>query len=118
MARTVISCLDVRGHGCLPLLGILLVGFSELGNITEAALLFGGITLILLTLISLALPLSNTIFVIAIITIWLFTWIGPAMWLTSRSPTRRTQIIVCCVLSGISLGQAALGAVLIIGGNA
>ena len=86
-------------------------------KISEAVLLFGGLTALLLLPVYLIVPLSETGFGIAIIAIWLLIWIGGSVWFTSGSRTRRAQITVLAVLSGISLCQATLAFLMILGKN-
>ena len=97
-----------------PLLGIA-ASFSMFDKISEAVLFFGGFTTLLLLPISVVLPLSETVFGIAILAIWVLIWVGGSIWFTSGSRTQRGQIIVLAVMSGISLGQAALALLMILG---
>lgn len=97
-----------------PMLGIA-VGFSMFDKISEAVLLFGGLTALLLLPVYVILPLSETVFGIAIIAIWLFIWIGCSSWFTSGSRTRSAQTTVLAALSGISLAQSALAFLMILG---
>ena len=99
-----------------PMLGIA-ASVSMFDKISEAVLLFGGLTALLLLPVYLIHPLSETVFGIAIIAIWLLLWIGGSIWFTSGSRTRRAQITVLAVLSGISLCQAALAFLMILGKN-
>ena len=99
-----------------PMLGIA-ASVSMFDKISEAVLLFGGLTALLLLPVYLIFPLSETGFGIAIIAIWLLIWIGGSVWFTSGSRTRRAQITVLAVLSGISLCQATLAFLMILGKN-
>ena len=99
-----------------PMLGIA-ASVSMFDKISEAVLLFGGLTALLLLPVYLILPLSETGFGIAIIAIWLLVWIGGSVWFTSGSRTRRAQITVLAVLSGISLCQATIAFLMILGKN-
>jgi hypothetical protein len=99
-----------------PMLGIA-ASFSMFDKISEAVLLFGGLTALLLLPVYLILPLSETVFGIAIIAIWLLIWIGGSLWFMPGSRTRRSQITVLAVLSGISLAQSALAFLMILGKN-
>ena len=84
-------------------------------KISEAVLLFGGLTALLLLPVYVILPLSETVFGIAIIAIWLLIWIGGSLWFMPGSRTGRSQITVLAVLSGISLAQSALAFLMILG---
>ena len=97
-----------------PLLGIA-ASFSMFDKISEAVLFFGGFTTLLLLPISVVLPLSETVFGIAILAIWVLIWMGGSIWFTSGPRTQRGQIIGLALMSGISLGQAALGFLMILG---
>ncbi len=97
-----------------PMLGIA-ASFSMFDKISEAVLLFGGLTALLLLPVYLILPLSETVFGIAIIAIWLLIWIGGSLWFMPGSRTGRSQITVLAVLSGISLAQSALAFLMILG---
>ncbi len=99
-----------------PVLGIA-ASFSMFDEISEAVLFFGGFTALLLLPLYASLPLSETVFGIAIIAIWVLLWSGGSIWFTSGSRTRRAQIAVLAVLSGISLGQSALAFLMILGKN-
>lgn len=99
-----------------PLIGIA-ASFPMFDKISEAVLLFGGLTALLLLPVYVILPLSETVFGIAIIAIWLFIWIGGSLFFMPRSRTRRVQIIVLAVLSGISLCQSAFAFLMILGKN-
>jgi hypothetical protein len=91
--------------------------FSMFDKISEAVLFFGGFTALLFLPVYASLPLSETVFGIAIIAIWVLLWSGGSIWFTSGSRTRRAQITVLAVLSGISLGQSALAFLMILGKN-
>lgn len=97
-----------------PMIGIAF-SFSMFDKTSEAVLLFGGLSGLLLLPIYVIFPLSETVFGMAIVVIWLLIWILASVWLTSGTPSRRTQIIGLATLSGISLMQAALGFLMIIG---
>ena len=97
-----------------PMLGIA-ASFSMFDKISEAVLLFGGLTALLLLPVYVILPLSETVFGIAIIAIWLLIWIGGSLWFMPGSRTGRSQITVLAVLSGISLAQSALAFLMILG---
>ncbi len=97
-----------------PVLGIA-ASFSMFDKISEAVLLFGGLTALLLLPVYVILPLSETVFGIAIIAIWLLIWIGGSLWFMPGSRTGRSQITVLAVLSGISLAQSALAFLMILG---
>lgn len=84
---------------------------------SEAVLFFGGFTALLLLPVYVILPLSETALGIAIITVWLFIWIGCSLLLTSGSRTRSAQNTGLAVLSGISLAQSALAFLMILGKN-
>ena len=84
---------------------------------TEAVLLFGGFTGLLLLPIYMVFTLSESALGIAIMIIWILTWIGPSLWLLSRTRTRRLKFVVVSVLSGISLLQSVLGFLMILGKN-
>ncbi len=99
-----------------PVLGIA-ASFSMFDEISEAVLFFGGFTALLLLPLYASLPLSETVFGIAIIAVWILLWSGGTIWFTSGSRTRRAQITVLAVLSGISLGQSALAFLMILGKN-
>lgn len=99
-----------------PVLGIA-ASFSMFDKISEAVLFFGGFTVLLLLPVYVILPLSETVFGVAIIAIWVLIWIGGSICFTSGSRIRRAQITVLAVLSGISLGQSALAFLMILGKN-
>ena len=90
---------------------------SLFDRISEAVLFLGGITALLPLPVYIILPQSETVFGIAIITVWVLIWIGGSVWFTSGSRTRRAQVTALAVLSGISLGQSALAFLLILGKN-
>ena len=69
-----------------PLVGIA-ASYSMFSKPTEAVLLFGGFTGVLLLPIYLVFTLSESAFGIAIMIIWMLTWIGPSLWLLSRTRT-------------------------------
>ena len=83
-----------------PLLGIA-ASYSMFSKPTEAVLLFGGLTVVLLLPIYMVLTLSESAFGIAIMIIWMLTWIGPSLWFMSRTRTRRLQFTLVAILSGI-----------------
>ena len=97
-----------------PTLGIA-ASFSMFDTISEAVLLFGGVTTLLLLPVYVILPLNETVFGMTILAIWLFIWIGCSLWFTSGPRTQRAQVTVLAVLSSISAGQAALGFLMILG---
>ena len=97
-----------------PMLAIA-AGFSMLENISEVTLLFGGLTTLFFLPVVVILPSIEEIFEILIIATWLFMWIGCSFWFTSKSHSLRAQLIVLIVLSTISLGQSALGLLMILG---
>ena len=99
-----------------PVLGIA-ASSSLFDRISEAVLFLGGITALLLLPVYIILPQSETVFGIAIITVWVLIWIGGSVWFTSGSRTRRAQVSALAVLSGISLGQSALAFLMILGKN-
>ena len=99
-----------------PMLGFA-ASFSLFDRPSEAVLLFGGVSGLILLPVYAIFPLSETVFGIAITVIWLLIWIGSSFWFTIGTRKRHTQMIVLAVLSSISLGQAALGLVMILGKN-
>lgn len=99
-----------------PLLGIA-ASYSMFSKPTEAVLLFGGLSGILLLPIYLVFTLSESAFGIAIMVIWMLTWIGPSLWFLSRPRPRRLRFTLVAILSGISLFQSALGFLMILGKN-
>ena len=99
-----------------PLLGIA-ASYSMFSKPTEAVLLFGGLAGVLLLPLYMVVTLSESAFGIAIMTIWMLTWIGPSLWFVSRTRTRRLRFTLVAILSGISLFQSALGFLMILGKN-
>ncbi len=99
-----------------PMVGFA-ASFSLFDRPSEAVLLFGGISGLLLLPVYAIFPLSETVFGIAIIVLWLLIWIGSSFWFTIGPRKRHTQMIVLAVLSSISLGQATLGFLMILGKN-
>ena len=99
-----------------PVLAIA-VSFSLFDRPSEAVLLFGGISGLLLLPVYAIFPFSETVFGTAIIVIRLLIWIGSSFWFTIGPRKRRTQMIVLAVLPVISLGQATLGFLMILGKN-
>ena len=99
-----------------PLLGIA-ASYSMFNKPTEAALLFGGLTGILLLPIYLVFTPSELAFGVAIMVIWILTWIGPSLWFLYRPRSRRLQSVVVSILSVFSLLQSALGFLMILGKN-
>ncbi len=73
-----------------PMVGFA-ASFSLFDRPSEAVLLFGGISGLLLLPVYAIFPLSETVFGIAIIVIWLFIWIGSSFWFTIR-PRKRGQV--------------------------
>ena len=82
---------------------------------SEALLLFGGLTALLLLPVCLVVPLSENDFGIAIIMVWILVWVACSLFFMRGSRTRRVQLIVLVVASSISLVQAALGFLMILG---
>ena len=97
-----------------PLLGIA-VSNSMFNNSSEAVLLFGGFTALLLLPVYIFVDLGETGFGIAIIAIWILFWIVPSVWYSSRPRPRRSQIWFLMILSAISFAQAGLGFLMILG---
>jgi len=97
-----------------PLLGIA-VSNSMFNNSSEAVLLFGGFTALLLLPVYIFVDLGETGFGIAIIAIWILFWIVPSVWYSSRPRPRRSQIWFLVILSAISFAQAGLGFLMILG---
>ncbi len=96
-----------------PMLGIA-ASYSMFDKISESVLLFGGLTALLLLPVYVILPLSEGLFGVAIIAIWLLTWIGGSFWFMPDSTRPRAHITAVAVLSGISLGQSCLGFLMIL----
>ena len=97
-----------------PLLGIA-ASLSMYDDISEAAILFGGFTAVLLLPVYMVFPASETLYAVAIIAIWLLVWIVPSVWFTSKPRTRGSQFLFLAILSGVSFAQAALGFLMILG---
>ena len=97
-----------------PLLGVA-ASSSMFDKSSEALLLFGGLSLLLLLPIYAFFPLSETMFGVVIIAIWLLLWVAPSIWVTNRSATRQSQIVALALLSAISLMQSVLGFLMILG---
>lgn len=99
-----------------PMLGIA-ASSSMFAKPTEAVLLFGGISGILLLPIYVVATPSESAYGVMILVVWLLIWLVPSLWLTSRPANRRSQITLAAVLSAISFAQAALGLLMILGKN-
>ena len=73
------------------------------------------LTGVLLVPIYMVFTLCESVFSIAIMIIWMLTWIGPSLWFLSRPRPRRSQFTAVAILSAISLVQSALGFLMILG---
>ncbi len=97
-----------------PLLGVAAC-HHLLDDPSEAAIVFGGIIAIPLYLIALLVGPSDTAFMGTLMLLWLLAWAIPMGWLIRHRRGRAFQSAFIAVLSGISLAQAALGYLMILG---
>ncbi len=97
-----------------PLLGVA-ASFSILEKMSEAVLLFGGLTVLFLLPVNMLVPFNESGFVTAIIIVWLLIWAGCTLWFTSGSSTRGLQLAALVVVSSISLCQSVLGFLMLLG---
>jgi len=96
-----------------PLLGIL-VTRSHFDNPNESILLFGGITGIPLVILAL-FGLSERVLALLLILVWVAAAIVPDIWLAGRLTSRRAVFKLLGAQALFSLGQAAVGVMMIFG---
>ena len=82
---------------------------------SEAALLFGGFTGCILYPVALLVGPSDIAFMSTLMVVWVLLWLLPIRWLIRHPRTRWFQSAFIGILSGVSLAQAALGYVMILG---
>ena len=97
-----------------PVLGVS-VSHHLFDDPSEAAFLFGGMTACLLYLPALLVGSSDIGFMVALVFLWLLMWLLPIRWLIRHPRDRGFQSIYIMILSAVSLAQAALGYLLILG---
>jgi hypothetical protein len=97
-----------------PLLGIV-VSDPMFDNNSEAVLLFGGLTALLLLPLYVFVDLSENGFEITIIVIWILSWIVPYVWYASHPRSRPSEILFLAITSAISFAQAGIGFLMILG---
>lgn len=84
-------------------------------DLSEAAIVFGGFIACLLYPIALLAGPSDIAFMVGVMLVWLLLWLIPIGWLTKYPRGRGFQTAAIAILSGISLMQAALGYLMILG---
>lgn len=110
------------GVAIWPTLGIA-ASHHLFDRFSEAAFLLGGINAIFLFFVALPFGLIfgmannaiNAVFTSTLVVLWLLMWLLPVRWLIRHLRSRRDQAIFMAILSGISLAQAVLGYLMILG---
>lgn len=99
-----------------PLMGILLTQpYFDKGS--EAFMPFGGITLFPLMILALFGSVSEDVLLLLIMLVWLAAAVVPDVWLRRRLTSWTAIGVLLGVQSALSLAQAAMGALLILGKN-
>lgn len=82
---------------------------------SEAVLVFGGLISCLLYIPAMLWGGNDTLFTASIGVVWVLLWLGPMVWLIRHPRGLWDQLKFVAVLSGLSLAQATLGCLMIIG---
>jgi hypothetical protein len=99
-----------------PLLGIMLTQpYFDKGS--EAFILFGGLTLFPLMILTLFGPVPEEVLILLIMLVWLAAAVVPDVWLRRRLRSWTAIGVLLGVQSAFSLAQAAMGSLLILGKN-
>lgn len=99
-----------------PLLGILLLR-SSFDTPSEAFLLFGGITMFPSMILALFGSVREEVLIALFMVVWMAAAVVPGLWLRRRLRSWTAIGVLLGVQSAFSLGQAAMGALLILGKN-
>lgn len=99
-----------------PLLGILLTR-SFFDEPSEASMLFGGITMFPLMVLALFGSVSKEMLVALVILVWVATALIPSLLHRRMLGSVMSFGVLLAMQSAISLAQAAMGALLVIGKN-
>lgn len=96
-----------------PLLGILLVR-SQFDDPSEAAMLFGGVTLFPLIVLAF-FGFADAVYAVLMMLVWVAAVVVPGVWFRRRLVSWRAVAGLLGGQSAFSFGQAAMGVMLIVG---
>ena len=110
----VVWCASLFAVAIWPALGVA-ASHHLFDDPSEAALVFGGIISCLLYPIAVLVGPSDTAFMAAVMVLWVLLWLIPVFWLTRYPIGRVFQSLCIAILSAVSLAQATLGYLMILG---